>query len=84
MISHTVETCPDDPAVLRERLDELAATGARILSVLWQPQRVDTDQSAAFEARGSFLIVMQSELPDPLRTRGDVDQPHDLGPTPLA
>ncbi len=84
MISHTVETCPDDPAVLRERLDELAASGARILSVLWQPQRVDTDQSAAFEARGSFVIVMQTEFPDPLRARDEVDQPHDLGSTPLA
>jgi hypothetical protein len=84
MISHTVETCPDDPAVLRERLDALAATGARIVSVLWQPQRVDTDQSAAFEARGSFVIVVQSEFPQPLRNRDEVDRPHDLGSTPLA
>ena len=84
MISHTVETCPDDPAVLRERLDELAATGARIVSVLWQPQRVDTDQTAAYEARGSFVIVLQSEFPDPLRARDEIDRPHDLGATPLA
>lgn len=84
MISHTVETCPDDPNVLRERLDELAAAGARILAVVWQPQRVDTEQSAAFEARGSFVIVLQSEFPQPLRSRDEVDRPHDLGSTPLA
>ena len=94
MISHTVETCPDDPAILRERLDELAAAGARILSVLWQPQRVDSDQSAAYEARGSFVIVVRSEFPDPLRTRDEselpdrpptpdeVARPHELGPVP--
>ena len=84
MISHTIETCPDDLNALRERLDELAAGGARIVSVLWQPQRVETDQSAAYEASGSFVIVLQSEFPDPLRARDDVDRPHDLGSTPLA
>ena len=50
MFNHLVETCPDDHAVLRERLDELSSAGARIVSVVWQPQRSDTDQAAAFDA----------------------------------
>jgi hypothetical protein len=68
MISHAVETCPDDPDLLRERLDDLARGGARILSVIWQPQRVEPDQQAAYEARGSFLIVVQTDNASGLRT----------------
>jgi hypothetical protein len=41
MHGQTVETCPDDLAVLRGRLDELAHGGARIVSVVW-PQRADS------------------------------------------
>ncbi len=68
MFSHLVETCPDDIAILRERLDEMAGAGARIVSVVWQPQRVDPDQSAAYDASGSFVIVAEQQLEQPLRT----------------
>lgn len=63
MIRHTVDTCTDDLALLQERLDALALDGARIVSVVWQPRRVDeNDQSAALDARGGFVIV--AEHPD--------------------
>lgn len=61
MLSHAIETCSDDHELLRERLDALTAQGARILAVLWQPRRADpTDQSAAFDSLGSFVIVSES------------------------
>jgi len=61
MLSHAIETCTDDHELLRERLDALTAQGARILAVLWQPRRADpTDQSAAFDSLGSFVIVSES------------------------
>jgi hypothetical protein len=69
MHSHTVETCPDDLAVLRERLDALAQGGARIVSVVWQPHRADPDQAAAYDASGSFVIVAEQSLEQPLRPR---------------
>jgi hypothetical protein len=69
MIDHLVETCPDDLAALKLRLDELAAGGAEIISVIWQANRVETDQSAAYEARGSFVIVARSGMENPLRAR---------------
>ena len=61
MLTHAIETCSDDHNLLRERLDALTAQGARILAVLWQPRRADpTDQSAAFDSLGSFVIVSES------------------------
>lgn len=71
MISHSVERCPDDLATLRVRLDELAREKVRIVTVLWQPQRVEDDQAAALGARGSFVIVTEQAFEDPLRERED-------------
>jgi hypothetical protein len=68
MTGHLVETCPDDPAVLKLRLDELTAEGAEIVSVVWQAGRTDSDQEAAYAARGSFVIVARAG-PGPLRLR---------------
>jgi hypothetical protein len=76
MRRHTVETCPDDLATLQERLDALAEDGARIISVVWQPRRVEeVDQSAALDSRGSFVIVAERDEASILRERqpaGDV------------
>ena len=70
MLSHRVETCPGDLAALRDRLDAIAGEGARIIAVVWQPQRVEEqDQSNAFDAQGSFVIVAEDRLEDPLRVR---------------
>ena len=69
---HIVETCPDDLGQLQERLDSLASGGARIISVIWQQRRVDgEEQAAAYEARGSFVIVAESNASEsyPLRDR---------------
>jgi hypothetical protein len=68
MTGHLVETCPDDPAALKLRLDELAAEGAEIVCVVWQAGRTETEQSAAYAARGSFVIVARA-APGPLRVR---------------
>ena len=60
MLRHIVESCTDDPALLAERLDALAQSGARIVSVVWQARRVDEDdQSAALDARGGYVIVAE-------------------------
>jgi hypothetical protein len=72
MIGHIVETCPDDVAELRTKLDAMAADGARVISVIWQPRMVGSDQAAAYDARGSFLIVAERRFEDPLRPRGDL------------
>jgi hypothetical protein len=74
MTEHLVETCPDDPAMLKLRLDEIAAGGAEIISVLWQTNRVESDQAAAYEARGSFLIVARSTGEGLLRHRRPADE----------
>jgi hypothetical protein len=68
MISHSVETCPDDLAALRERLDAHARDGKRIVSVIWQPHRVEAEQSGAYGAVGSFVIVVETRFENPLRT----------------
>jgi hypothetical protein len=68
MNGHLVETCPDDPAALKLRLDELVAEGAEIVSVVWQAGRTESEQSAAYAARGSFVIVARAG-PGPLRVR---------------
>ncbi len=60
MISHSVEYCTDDIGTLRERLDELAHEGIRIVSVLWQPQTAEADQAAAISSSGSFVIILQN------------------------
>ena len=72
MISHSVEYCPDDIVTLRERLDELAQENVRILSVLWQPQTAEaTDQAAAVSSRGSFVIIVENNVQQPLRERSE-------------
>lgn len=61
MIRHTVETCSDDPATLQERLDELSAGGAEVVSVMWQQRRIhEGDLSDAMDSSGSFVIVTRS------------------------
>ena len=67
MIDHLVETCADDLGTLKTRLDELAEQKAEIVSVMWQANRVETDQIAAFDSRGSFVIVARMEIESPLR-----------------
>ena len=75
MLRHTVETCPDDLTVLEERLDALAETGARIVSVIWQARRVvEEDQTSALDARGSFVIVAERQDADILRERQPVGE----------
>lgn len=69
MTTHSVECCPDDLGALRERLDEIAREGARIIAVIWQPQPVDPDQAALVAGRGSFVIVSQAGFDDPLREK---------------
>jgi hypothetical protein len=71
MIDHIVETCTDDLAELKMRLDQLGEQGAEIVTVLWQASRVDADQIAALEARGSFVIVARRRVESPLRIRDD-------------
>jgi hypothetical protein len=78
MIEHLVETCPDDPAELKLRLDDLARQGAEVVSVLWQANRVENDQIAALEGRGSFVIV--TRLESPLRARSSMDEALDRTP----
>ena len=70
MIRHSIETCDDDLALLQARLDALTEDGARIISVLWQARRVvEEAQSAAYDARGSFVIITEREGPSILRQR---------------
>jgi hypothetical protein len=69
---HIVETCPDDLGQLQERLDAIATGGARIISVIWQQRRVEEEeQTAAYDARGSFVIVAETSASEsyPLRDR---------------
>jgi hypothetical protein len=74
MIRHSVETCPDDLVTLQERLDDLAAGGAEILTVLWQARRVEVEQSGAYDARGSFVIVSRWSEEPVLRERAAGDE----------
>jgi hypothetical protein len=74
MIRHSDETCPDDLVTLQERLDDLAAGGAEILTVLWQARRVEEEQSGAYDARGSFVIVSRSSAEPVLRERAAGDE----------
>lgn len=68
MLQHAIESCPDDHETLRARLDELTAGGARIISVAWQPRRPDpSDQLAAFDSRGTFVIISETQLEGILR-----------------
>ena len=70
MLRHTVETCTDDLTQLQQRLDALGEAGARIISVVWQARRVDEDdQSAALDARGSFVIIAEKQEDSLLRER---------------
>ena len=70
MLRHTVETCTDDLTQLQQRLDALGEAGARIISVVWQARRVDEDdQSAALDARGSFVIIAEKQEDLLLRER---------------
>ena len=70
MLRHTVETCTDDLTQLQQRLDALGEAGARIISVVWQARRVDDDdQSAALDARGSFVIIAEKQEDALLRER---------------
>ncbi len=63
MSYHHVETCPDDPTLLAERLDQIASTDARIINVTWQPIRSgDQNQAEALDARGSFIIISQRDV----------------------
>jgi hypothetical protein len=78
MLSHTIETCPDDLTLLQQRLDALTHAGARILAVIWRQQRVTgQDQSAAFDASGSYVIICESAVPEVLRER-DIALPQDM------
>ena len=62
MTSHVIDTCPDDLAVLGNTLDDITRAGASIVSVLWHPSRIDPeDQAAAYDARGSFIIVSRPD-----------------------
>jgi hypothetical protein len=70
MIRHSVETVPDDLAALQERLDALAAGGAEIVTVLWQARRIEEEQSGAYDARGSFVIISREPGVAVLRERG--------------
>jgi hypothetical protein len=80
MLHHSIETCPDDHEALRLRLDELTAAGARILAVIWQPQRPDPmDQAAALASLGSYVIV--SELSEETRS---VLRPREAGADELS
>jgi hypothetical protein len=74
MLRHTIETCPDDLSLLQRRLDELSAAGARIVTVLWQQRRVvEENQSAAFDASGSFVIISEEAAPAVLRESEDME-----------
>jgi len=78
MLRHTVETCTDDLTLLQERLDAVAGSGARIVSVLWLARLVDKgDQSAALDARGSFVIVAERAEPALLRERQPLGEAFD-------
>jgi hypothetical protein len=72
MSEHLVEVCLGDPAALKLRLDQLAAEGAEIVSVFWQANRLESDQIAAFEGGGSFVIVARQVGDRVLRERGDL------------
>jgi hypothetical protein len=72
MTEHLVEVCPDDPADLKLRLDQLVAEGAEIVSVLWQAARAESEQTAAYDASGSFVIVARTKR-GPLRSRATID-----------
>lgn len=74
MLQHAIETCADDPETLRVRLDELTSGGARILAIMWQPRRPDpSNQVAAFDSGGSFVIVSENAAQAVLRPpAGDV------------
>lgn len=68
MLQHAIETCADDLETLRLKLDDLTAGGARILSIVWQPRRPDpSNQVAAFDSGGSFVIVLEREAQAVLR-----------------
>ncbi len=70
MLRHEVETCDDDLTALQTRLDSLTDAGSRIISVVWQARRVvEDDQSAAYDARGSFVIVSEHDDANVLRDR---------------
>lgn len=78
MLRHVVETCTDDLTLLQERLDALAESGARIVSVVWQPRRMDEeDQSAALDARGGFVIVAERQGTALLRERQPIGEVFD-------
>jgi len=75
MLRHSVETCPDDVSALEQRLDALTGAGARIISVVWQARRTeDESQSAAYDARGSFVIVSETHEAGILRERQPVGE----------
>ncbi len=78
MISHSVEFCPDEIDTLRERLDELTQEGVRVVSVLWQPQNPETDQAAAISSRGTYVIIVERNLEQPLRAREESSEDKEI------
>jgi hypothetical protein len=59
---YEVDTCADDPAVLRDRLQVIAGDGRRVISVAWQTRRhVALGDPGTYASRSEYTIVSERQ-----------------------
>ena len=56
-MKYAVDSCLDDTGLLKDKLDEIAAGGGRVVSVIWQPKRrVEIGDSDTFPPSGYVVV----------------------------
>jgi hypothetical protein len=59
---YEVDTCTDDPEVLRKRLQDVADEGGRVISVAWQSRRhASLSDPTSYAAKSEYTIVSEHE-----------------------
>lgn len=61
---HAVDMVRDDPVLLRDKLDEIAEGGGRIINVIWQPARRVTLGDAETNPPSGYIVISEYEFPD--------------------
>lgn len=61
MTIYSVDSCHDDHTLLRDRLQQIAQTGGKVISVTWQPARMITLDDKSHPAQSGFTIVSKRE-----------------------
>ncbi len=63
---YAVHTVRDEPVRLRDQLDHIAASGGRVVSVIWQPARQVTLEPglSPYEVASGYVVVSEHEPPE--------------------